>query len=196
MKATRILYSKKLNAGKYNQLAETASRLGKIRTETWHRYGSFNGVGVSDRVIRDKYLAEGRKFDVPARLWKATLKDSSDNIKACREAAKVKARQAVSRHTSDKKEQKRLYTLLKYNKWAEDKYLRRIMRKYWKHGRNHTKNQIVADTGCYTAEVKNNQTWLYVMGLNPRFTEKMCAILFSMLPMSCSARPIQLSVKI
>ncbi|HIE30546.1 TPA: hypothetical protein EYP66_25085 [Candidatus Poribacteria bacterium] len=45
-----------------------ARRLGKIRKEVWHRYGSISGVGLTHREIRDRWLAEGRKFDVPARL--------------------------------------------------------------------------------------------------------------------------------
>lgn len=43
-KVTRMAYSQNLNRGKYAQLAEIAKRLGKIRKEVWHRYGSVSGV--------------------------------------------------------------------------------------------------------------------------------------------------------
>ena len=54
MKATRIIKSKNLNQGKYEQLEEQAEQLGKIRTTVWHDFGSINGVSIkSDRQIRD-----------------------------------------------------------------------------------------------------------------------------------------------
>jgi hypothetical protein len=44
MKATRTIYSKNLNKSKYKQLEEQTKRLGKIRSQVWHTYGSINGV--------------------------------------------------------------------------------------------------------------------------------------------------------
>jgi len=91
MKVTRILYSKRLNAGKYAALEEQARRLGRIRSEVWRRFGSIAGVGLRDRQVRDAWLREGRQFDVPANAWKETLRDAMADIKAQRESAKVKA---------------------------------------------------------------------------------------------------------
>ena len=59
MKVTRIAYSRDLNAGKYGQLVEQARRLGRVRSLVWDRYGSITGVGVSDRRIRDAWMADG-----------------------------------------------------------------------------------------------------------------------------------------
>ncbi|MCP4698159.1 MAG: hypothetical protein GY862_15095 [Gammaproteobacteria bacterium] len=56
MKATRISRSADLNKGKYARLEEQAERLGRIRTETWQRFGSLSGVGLRDRTIRDQWL--------------------------------------------------------------------------------------------------------------------------------------------
>ena len=123
-KVTRIAYSKNLNQGKVKQLSEIAKRLGKIRKEVWHRYGSVSGVGLTDRKIRDLWLREGRKFSVlsaallrgsedsiinspliglqtkvPARLWKETLRDTFDSILLYRSAAKAKVRKAIAIRT-------------------------------------------------------------------------------------------------
>ncbi|OAD21142.1 transposase, IS605 OrfB family, partial [Candidatus Thiomargarita nelsonii] len=91
MKVTRILKSKNLNHGKYEQLEEQAKRLGNIRSEVWHSFGSINGVSIkSDRKIRDQWLKAKRPFDVSANAWKETLRDAFGDIKANRESAKEK----------------------------------------------------------------------------------------------------------
>jgi len=165
MKATRISYSKGMNASKYAQFEEQAKRLGRVRSEVWQRFGSINGVTMRDRQIRDNWLKEGRQFDVPANAWKETLRDTKADIAMAVEAAKVKARQAIRRHTSDKAEQKRLYTLLKSNQFASDPYLSRIMRKYWHRGYNRTHNQIVVRSDNYSTFQKGGKAWIKVPGL-------------------------------
>ena len=167
-KVTRIVYSKNLHSEKLDQLTEIAQRLGKLRAEVWQRFGSVQGVTLTHRKIRDRWLSEKRQFDTPARLWKETLRDTFTDIGTYREAAKVKVRQAIYKRTDDDSERKHLYTLLKYNRWLEDSYLRRMMRKYFKHGKTKVDNQIVLDPGSYTTFKKNGQTWLKVMGLKPR----------------------------
>ena len=164
-KVTRIAISHNLNAGKLLQLKEIASRLGNLRGEVWHRYGLIAGVGKTSRQIRDEWLAEDCQLDVPARLWKETLRDTFDDICLYREAAKVKVRKAIAKRTADKEERKRLYTLLKSDHWMEDSYLRRMMRKYYKHGKTLVDNQIILDAQCYTAFERNGQAWIKVMSL-------------------------------
>lgn len=173
-KVTRIAYSKNLNQGKYLQLQEMARRLGQIRKEVWHRYGSINGVSRRYFDVRDEWMAEGREFELLARVWKATLSDVMEDINAYREAAKVEVRRAIWQRYSDEEDQEqeaeriRLYTLLKYNRWTEDGYLRRMMRNHFKHGKTDVDNQIVLDTQCYTAFVRNGQGWIDISGLEPR----------------------------
>lgn len=166
MKVTRIILSKNLNRGKYHQLEEQASRLGSIRSLVWHHFGSINGVSISsDRKIRDKWLKESRQFPVSANAWKETLRDSFGDIKAYREAAKVKVRSIIHSQITDKEEQKKLYPQLKSNKWTENNYLRRLMRKYWKHGRNHTFNQIIVRSDNYTTFQKGGRAWIKIPSL-------------------------------
>ena len=59
MKVTRIAYSRDLNVGKYGELVGQAGWLGRVRSLVWDRYGSITGVGVSDRRIRDAWMADG-----------------------------------------------------------------------------------------------------------------------------------------
>ena len=164
-KATRIAFSKGLNAGKYAALREQARRLGRIRSEVWQRFGSMAGVPVRAREVRDQWLREGRTFDVLANPWKETLRDALDDIKAHREAAKKKVRRAIRRRSSDEDEQKRLYTLLKGRGWVADPYLRRLMRKYWRRGHNHTHNQIVVRSDNYKTFQRGGCMWVVIPGL-------------------------------
>ena len=168
MKATRIAYSKGLTQSKYAALEEQARRLGQVRSEVWQRYGSIAGVGLTDRQIRDVWLAEGRQFSVPANAWKETVRDAKADINMTVEAAKVKARQAIRRHAQDSQEQRRLYTLLKNNKWPSDPYLSRVMRKYWNRGRNHTHNQIVVRSDNVTTFQRGGKAWVSIPSLVPR----------------------------
>jgi len=156
---TQIAFSDNINKGKLVALFEQAQRLGVVRSDVWQRFGSIKGVGLRDRTIRDGWIKEGWQFTVPANAWKQTLADAIGNIKANREAAKFHAKQAIRRRTTNKEEQKRLYTLLKADKWTDDSYCR-VMRKIWPHGRNHTHNQINVRSDDYTVFTLKNTVWI------------------------------------
>jgi len=165
MKVTRIVLSKNLNQGKYKQLEEQAKRLGYVRSEVWHRYGSINGAPLkSDRIIRDQWLKEKRFFLVSANAWKETLRDSFGDIKANRESAKEKVRKILYQ-LPDEKERIEYYKELKSDNWTSNNYLRRLMRKYWKHGRNHTNNQIIVRCDNYKTFQKSGRAWLKIPSL-------------------------------
>ena len=147
MKVTRVAYSRQLNAGKYAALARQAERLGRVRAEVWRRYGSVAGAGLSDRQVRDRWMADGTaaSFGVVANAWKETVRDATGDIRASREAAKAEVRRAVSRRPGTGAERKRLFTALKADAWAGDPYLSRMMRKHWRRGRSRVRNQIIVD---------------------------------------------------
>jgi IS605 OrfB family transposase len=171
MKVTRIAYSKDLNGGKYRQLIEQAARLGRVRSLVWRTYGSISGVGLSDRMIRDQWMADATAstFGVLANAWKETVRDAVADIKANREAAKVEVRRAI-RDGAPGKEHKRLFTALKYDRWTADPYLSRLMRKHWRRGRNRTANQIVVRSDQYRTYrlAEGGNIWLAVPGLERR----------------------------
>jgi IS605 OrfB family transposase len=166
MKVTRIVKSKNLNRGKYEQLSVQAKRLGNIRCEVWHSFGSINGVSIkSDRSIRDQWLKEKRLFQVSANAWKETLRDSFADIKANRESAKEIVRKILYKQVTDETKRHELYKKLKSDDWTSDNYLRRLMRKHWKHGRNHTSNQIVVRSDNYTTFQLGGHAWLKIPSL-------------------------------
>jgi IS605 OrfB family transposase len=160
-----IAFSDNLNKGKYAALTELAKRLGTIRTEIWQRFGSIKGVGLGDRQVRDRWIKSGRQFNVRANSWKETLRDAMGNIKTSREAAKFNVKQAIHAHTNNQEEKKRLYTLLKSDRWMGDHYLKRIMRKYWHRGHNHTDNQIIVRADDYTTFMLDKNIWIKIPGL-------------------------------
>jgi IS605 OrfB family transposase len=162
---TQIAYSEKLNRGKYQALLEQANRLGAVRSEVWQRFGSANGVGLRDRNIRNQWVKDKREFGVNANSWKETLRSTIDDIKSNREAAKYRAKQAIRRHTDNREEQKHLSYLLKYNKWTNNKYLSRTMRRYWKRGHNHTHNQIIVRADDYATFILGSKAWVKMPSL-------------------------------
>lgn len=165
MKITAIAQSKNLTVSKLERLTELAARLGKLRSEIWNEFGSLKGINLTHRQIRDNWLAENKSFNVPARLWKETLRDVIDDIHLTREAAKEKIRKAIHKRYKDKKTQKSAYSKLKSGQWIEDSYLRRMMRKYLKHGHTQVKNQIILDSCCYKAFPFGGKAWIEVMTL-------------------------------
>ena len=166
MKVTRILKSKNLNKRKFEQLEEQSKRLGQVRSDVWHCYGSIQGVALkSDRKIRAQWLKEKRQFNVSANAWKETLRDSFSDIKANREAAKEKVRKVLHKDVSNNAKRTKLYKRLKDDNWTSDNYLRRLMRKHWKHGRNHTNNQIIVRSDNYTRFQLGGHAWIKIPSL-------------------------------
>ncbi|MFE9690918.1 RNA-guided endonuclease TnpB family protein [Micromonospora sp. NPDC005806] len=121
--------------------------------------------------MRDRWLADGThlQFDVLANAWKETVRDAVADIAANLEAAKAHVRPAISRRTNDPAERKRMFTALKADRWANDPFLARHMRKHWKRGRNRTHDQIVvrADQHHTVADARG-RLWLAVPGLERR----------------------------
>lgn len=177
MRVTRIAYSRDLNASKMAELERQAELLGRVRSLVWDRYGSVSGVPLSYYDIRAQLISDGTSatFGVLANAWKETVRDAVDDIKANRAAAKVEARRAINKRfpeTKDdehKEERIRRFTALKYDKWTDDPYLRRLMRKYWKRGHNRTHNQIIirSDNVRTFKLTEDGNTWLKIPGLVP-----------------------------
>ena len=179
MKVGRIVSSKNLHAKKLASLTHIAKLLGEIRAEAWRRYGSIAGIGRSFFDIRNEWVKSGREFLVPARLWQETLHDVLSDIDASREAAKQQIHRPIFQRTERigkgqnwtkdqvEEERKRLFTLLKYDHWMEDSYLRRMMRKYWKHGKTTVDNQIKLTSEDYKWFLQGGQGWLKVQSLEP-----------------------------
>jgi len=172
-KVTRIAYSDDLNQAKYDALNEIASLCGSIRTEVWHNYGSIGGLGAKFsfadlryRSVRGGWIARGHIKNLPQRIWRVTLSETLDDVKANREAAKEKVVRHIFRNIKEEDKRKELFKKLKNDSvWVNNSYLRRLMRKYWKHGKNHTFNQIVLEPGSYKCFWHNGKHYLEVISL-------------------------------
>jgi len=165
-KVTRIAYSDDLNQAKYDALNEIAKRCGSIRTEVWRNYGSKGGLGAKFRPVRDGWIADKQVKNLPQRIWRATLSDTLDDIKANRFAAKEKVIRHIFRNIDEGEKRQELFKKLKNDSvWINDSYLRRLMREYWKHGKNHTQNQIVLEPGSYKCFSHHGKNYIEVISL-------------------------------
>jgi IS605 OrfB family transposase len=165
-KVTRIAYSDDLNQAKYDALNEIAKRCGSIRTEVWRNFGSVSGLSARFRPVRDGWIAEGYIKNLPQRIWRVILSDTLDDVKANREAAKEKVVRHIFRNIDDKDKRNELFKKLKNDSvWVNDSYLHRLMRKYWKHGKNNTFNQIVLESGSYKCFSYNGKNYIEVISL-------------------------------
>ncbi|OQY54392.1 MAG: transposase [Candidatus Parabeggiatoa sp. nov. 2] len=165
-KVTRIIYSDNLNQAKYDALNEIAKRCGSIRTEVWRNYGSIGGLGARFRHVRDSWMANKHIKNLPNTIWRVTLDNTLADIKANREAAKEQVMRHLFRNIDDKPKRQELVDKLKDDAlWIKDSYLRRLMRQYWKHGKNHTFNQIVLEPNSYKCFSHNGKNYIKVSGL-------------------------------
>ena len=120
------------------------------------------------RPIRDGWIADEHIKNLPQRIWRATLSDVLDDIKANREAAKEFVKRHIFRNVNDKEKRQKLLTKLQVRNdeiWVNDSYLRRLMRQYWKHGKNHTFNQIVLEQGSYKCFYYKGKNYIEVISL-------------------------------
>jgi hypothetical protein len=129
-------------------------------------------VGLSDRRIRDAWMADGTatSLGVLANAGKETVRDAVADIRAHREAAKAEVRRMIGRRGLPEAERKRLYTLLKRDQWTGDPWLRRWMREQWRRGHNHTSNQLIirSDKVRTFTLTEGAEVWLAIPGLTPR----------------------------
>ncbi|MEK8017908.1 MAG: transposase [Candidatus Parabeggiatoa sp.] len=165
-KVTRIAYSVDLNRAKYEALTEIAKQCGLVRTEVWHDYGSVSGLDAKFRPVRDGWIAKQHINNLPQRIWRATLSDVLGDIKANREAAKVNVKSHIFRNIKDEHKRKNLFKNLKNDAaMVNNSYGRSLMRKYWKHGKNHTFNQIVLEPGSYKCFSYHGKHYIEVISL-------------------------------
>ena len=171
--ATRTYYSKVLDEASFSELTLIAKKLGILRKILWHQFSS-NPKKLNDRGIRDNWLkakANGTKGypkiidELPARLWKETLRDTIGNINAYFEAGFTEAIKVLYKKYGKEKGKalaKQLKTDYKINN-----ELHRLIRKLIPKGYSNVDNVICLDEDCYSFE--DDQTnIMQVMGLHLR----------------------------
>ena len=180
---TRTYYSKSLDNKTYSELKLIAKKLGILRKIIWHQFSS-NPKKLNDREIRDQWInARNNQTNfypkiidqLPARLWKETLRDTIGTINAYFEAGFKEAIKILYRKHG-KTKAKELIKILKTD-YKSNKELHRLIRKTIPKGYSKADNIICLDEGCYTFE----QDILLVTGLRKR---KMLSI-----PLTTKYRP-------
>ena len=175
---TRTYYSKSLDNKTYSELKLIAKKLGILRKIIWHQFSS-NPKKLNDREIRDQWInARNNQTNfypkiidqLPARLWKETLRDTIGTINAYFEAGFKEAIKILYRKHG-KTKAKELIKILKTD-YKSNKELHRLVRKLIPKGVSKADNIICLDEGCYTFE----QDILLVTGLRKR---KMLSILLT-----------------
>lgn len=161
---SRDLYSLPLSKRKYESLLELARRLGVLRTEFRHRFGGIPKK-LNDRKIRDEYIASGREFNVPARIWKETLRDTLDNLNAYNEAGFKKVIKKLY-NKFGKQEAVSLSKNIKNGEYLNNRYVHRLIRKKIKRSYNNCRNQIVLDNCTYTAFIKDDKAFIKICSLD------------------------------
>jgi IS605 OrfB family transposase len=130
-----------------------------VRADLWRRYGALANVGKSAADIRKEVTAAGwyAGLAVDGTIRAETTKDAVNDILTYKAAACAKVRQAIAKRAADEAERKRLYTLLKGDKWLEDRYLHRMMRKHFRHGVSSCDNQFIVRSDRHDSSIVNGR---------------------------------------
>ena len=153
---TRTYYSKKLDEQTYSELKLIAKKLGILRKIIWHQFSS-NPKKLNDREIRDQWLnAKNNETNfypkiidqIPARLWKETLRDTIGTINAYFEAGFKEVIKTFYRKHG-KQKGKELARILKTD-YKSNNELHRLIRKTIPKGYSKANNIICLDQDCYT----------------------------------------------
>lgn len=169
---TRTYYSKKLDEQTYAELTLIAKRLGILRKTIWHQFSS-DPKKLNDRKIRDIWLREKKNRtnlypkiidQLPARLWKETLRDTIGSINGYFETGFKEIIKRLYKKYG-KAEAKKLTKILKTD-YKSNNELHRMVRTLIPKGYSKVDNIICLDEDCYS--FKNNQTnIIQVISLTP-----------------------------
>jgi hypothetical protein len=159
-----------VNADKAATMAVMGAELDRVRAVVWARFSGAKSVALSKRPIRDRLMAEDAPagFGVPQRLWRATVEDTVDKIRAWQQAviATEVHPKIYCRAGDDKQERKRLLVLAKSGRWRADPWLSRQCRDVFadKRPRPRWSGRIVADNCSYDVQRdEKDRVWLAVM---------------------------------
>jgi IS605 OrfB family transposase len=158
-----------VNGGKAQTLSLMGEELDRVRRGVWFRFAGVKSAALSKRQIRDLLMSEGApaEFNVPQRLWRATVEDTVDKIRAWQQSViATEVHPRIHSHTTDDAERKRLLGLARCGRWCVDPWLSRQCRNAFtpKRPRSRRGGRIVADNCSYdTQRDDRGQLWLAVM---------------------------------
>ncbi|MBD2603107.1 addiction module component [Scytonema hofmannii FACHB-248] len=160
-----ILGTAKLNKWKEKELDTIAFRLGKLRSDLWNEFGSLKAWGISKFDIDKQLRGCSYKYQLPAKLWEATLYDVIDDIHLVQAACVEKVMNALGQSYQSFQAKKELLQLtLESREWLNHPLLCTLVRRFWYRGHTKVANQIVLkafDTQTDSRDV----VWLKFGGL-------------------------------
>lgn len=168
--ARRLPVCGQVNAGKAATMTALGAELDRVRAGVWARFAGAKTAALSKRQIRDRLMAQDAPadFGVPQRLWRATVEDTVDKVRAWQQAViATEVRPKIYAHAGDDKgELQRLLGLAKAGRWREDPWLSRQIRKAFagRRPRPRASGRIVADNCSYDVQSdRQGRVWLAVM---------------------------------
>ncbi len=145
---------------------EIANRLGKLRQDIWHKYGSLQAWGQkSDKLIKEfKQTNPPSLYEVAYKPWERTFQSVIDDIHAVQSAASsfvirkiyryfqpekiiVNGKTKILEHTSFRKE---LVQSLNSTEFMQYPLIKRWVRQEYHRGHTWVKNQIVLEASDCT----------------------------------------------
>jgi hypothetical protein len=168
-----ILGTQELNKWKSDELDLIALRLGKLRSELWNEFGSLKAWGVSKFDIDKLLRGNNDKYQLPAKLWEATLYDVIDDIHLVQAACIEKVMKALGQsYQSFQAKKGTLQLTLESREWLNHPKLCTLVRKFWYRGHTKVSNQIILK--AYDTKFDgNNVVWLRFGGLEKGKTLKL-----------------------
>jgi hypothetical protein len=153
---TRTLYAMPSSLPALRAVCKT---MAFVRADLWRRYGALQNVGKSAADIRKEITFQGwyAALQGDGTIRAETTKDVVNDILTYKAAACMKVRQAIAKRTSEAPERKRLYGLLRADKWLEDPFLHRMMRKHFRHGVASCNNQFIVRSDRHVSCIINGR---------------------------------------
>jgi hypothetical protein len=152
VKVTRTLFAETVP-----DLLPICKAAGFMRASIWRRYGALGTAGRSANDIRTDFAALYGRLHIDGTIRAETAKDALNDILTYRAAAMEKVGKAIVRRTSDPEERKRLRTLLKSGDWTADNFLHRQMRKHFRHGVGHCRNQFIVRSDKFSTWISGGR---------------------------------------
>ena len=165
------IVTRTLIAESHPDLVPIARIMGGMCIDNWHRYGAL--ASTRDELIKFKSECAKRYGNLPVdgTIRNQTTIDTLNNIRATREAVKMLVKQAIFDRTGeDEEEEIRLFSLLERNKWTDDPFLHRQMRKHFKHGKTHNHNQFTVRSDKHSQNVVDGKLVITVH-IAPKYDE-------------------------
>ena len=152
------LVTRTLTADLHPDLHRIAKIIGGMRADIWRRFGGLKALRQDPIRYKSQCSELYQHLNVDGTIRNQTAINTLNDIKAFREAAKKKVRQAIHRRAAgDDAEAARLYGLLNTHQWRSDNFLHRQVRNHFRHGQVHRRNQFVVRSDKHREAVVDGQ---------------------------------------